>query len=81
VPGYVFVGWFGIGAPKGTPAQLVGKLNREINAGLADATMKQRLAEMGATPHVVSPGQYAEFLAAETEKFAKAVRISGAKVE
>lgn len=81
VPGYVFVGWFGIGAPKGTPAQLVEKLNREINAGLADATMKQRLAEFGATPHVVAPGPYAEFVAAETERFAKAVRISGAKVE
>lgn len=81
VPGYVFLGWFGIGAPKGTPPQLVEKLNREINAGLADAAMKQRFAEMGATPHAVTPGQYAEFLAAETERFAKAVRISGARVE
>jgi len=81
VPGYVFVGWFGIGAPKGTPPQLVEKLNREINAGLADAAMKQRFAEMGATPHVVTPAKYAEFLAAETERFARAVKISGARVE
>lgn len=81
VPGYVFVGWFGIGAPKGTPAALVEKLNREINAGLADAAMKRRLAEFGATPHVFSPDQYAKFLAAETERFAHVVRISGAKVE
>lgn len=81
VPGYVFVGWFGIGAPKGTSPQIVEKLNREINAGLADATMKQRFAELGASAHVVSPAQYAAFIAAETEKFAKAVRISGAKVD
>jgi tripartite-type tricarboxylate transporter receptor subunit TctC len=81
VPGYVFIGWFGIGAPKGTPAHIVEKLNREINAGLADAAMKQRFAELGASPQLVSPAQYAEFIAAETEKFAKVVQISGAKVE
>jgi tripartite-type tricarboxylate transporter receptor subunit TctC len=77
----VFVGWFGIGAPKGTSAQIVEKLNREINAGLADATMKRRFADLGATPQFVSPAQYAAFVAAETEKFSKAVKISGAKVE
>jgi tripartite-type tricarboxylate transporter receptor subunit TctC len=81
LPGYVFVGWFGIGAPKGTSAQIVEKLNREINAGLADATMKKRFADLGATPQIVSPAQYAAFVAAETEKFAKAVKFSGAKVE
>jgi tripartite-type tricarboxylate transporter receptor subunit TctC len=81
VPGYVFVGWFGIGAPKGTPAPIVEKLNREINAGLADATMKQRFADLGASAHVVTPSQYAAFIAAETEKFARAVRISGARVD
>lgn len=81
VPGYVFVGWFGIGAPKGTSAQIVEKLNREINAGLADTTMKRLFAELGASPQFVSPVQYAEFLTAETAKFAKAVQISGAKVE
>ncbi len=81
VPGYVFIGWFGIGAPKGTPPQIVEKLNREINAGLADATMKQRFAELGASPQIVSPAQYAEFIAAETGKFAEAVKISAAKVE
>jgi tripartite-type tricarboxylate transporter receptor subunit TctC len=81
VPGYVFVGWFGIGAPKGTPAQIVEKLNREINAGLTEATMKQRFADLGAAAHVVSPAQYFEFITAETEKFGKAVRISGARVD
>jgi tripartite-type tricarboxylate transporter receptor subunit TctC len=81
LPGYVFVGWFGIGAPKGTPAQIVEKLNREINAGLADAPMQKRLADLGATPQLVSPAQYAAFIATETDKFAEAVKISGAKVE
>jgi tripartite-type tricarboxylate transporter receptor subunit TctC len=81
IPGYAFVGWFGIGAPKGTPTQIVEKLNREINAGLADATMKRRFAELGAIPQFASPAAYAAFIAVETEKFSKAVKISGAKVE
>jgi len=81
LPGYVFVGWFGIGAPKGTSAQIVEKLNRDINAGLADATMRRRFADLGAMPQFVSPAQYAAFVAAETEKFAKVVKLSGAKVE
>jgi tripartite-type tricarboxylate transporter receptor subunit TctC len=81
LPGYVFVGWFGVGAPKGTSTQIVERLNREINAGLTDATMKRRFADLGAAPQVVSPSEYAAFVAAETEKFAKAVKFSGAKVE
>src|SRR5262249_19831854 len=81
LPGYVFVGWFGIGAPKGTPAQIIEKLNREINAGLADTAMQQRFADLGATPQFFSPAQYAAFIATETDKFAEAVKISGAKVE
>jgi tripartite-type tricarboxylate transporter receptor subunit TctC len=81
LPGYVFVGWFGIGAPKGTSAQIIEKLNREVNAGLADATMKRRFADLGATPQFVSPAQYTAFVAAETEKFAEAVKFSGAKAE
>jgi tripartite-type tricarboxylate transporter receptor subunit TctC len=81
LPGYEFVGWFGIGAPKGTSSQIVEKLNREINAGLADPTMKSRFADFGARPQPVSPAQYAAFVAAEAEKFAKAVKFSGAKVD
>jgi tripartite-type tricarboxylate transporter receptor subunit TctC len=81
LPGYEFVGWFGVGAPKGTPAEIVEKLNREINAGLADATMTRRFADLGATPQSVSPAQYSAFVAAETEKFAKAVKFSGARAE
>jgi tripartite-type tricarboxylate transporter receptor subunit TctC len=81
LPGYEFIGWFGIGAPKGTPEQIVEKLNREINAGLADATMKKRFSELGAAPQFASPTQYSAFVAAETEKFAKAVKFSGARAE
>jgi tripartite-type tricarboxylate transporter receptor subunit TctC len=81
VPGYETSGWFGIGAPKSTSIEIVNKLNREINAGLASATMQTRLSDLGATPHIASPAQYAAFVAAETEKWAKAVKFSGAKVE
>jgi tripartite-type tricarboxylate transporter receptor subunit TctC len=81
VPGYETNGWFGVGAPKGTPAQIVEKLNREINAGLANAAMRTRLADLGATPHIVNPAQYSTFVAAETAKWARAVKFSGAKVE
>lgn len=81
VPGYETNGWFGVGVPKGTPAQIVEKLNREINAGLANATMRTRLADLGATPHIVSPAQYSAFVAAETAKWARAVKFSGARVE
>jgi tripartite-type tricarboxylate transporter receptor subunit TctC len=81
LPGYEFIGWFGIGAPKGTPPQIIEKLNREINAGLADATMKKRFSELGAAPQFASPAQYSAFVAAETEKFAKAVKFSGARAE
>lgn len=79
--GYEFVGWFGIGAPKGTPPQIIEKLNREINAGLADGVMQRRFTDLGATPQLVSPAQYSVFVASETEKFAKAVRFSGARVD
>lgn len=81
VAGYETTGWFGIGAPKGTPASIVERLNREINAGLADASIQARLAAIGASPHVVTPAEYAAFVAAETSKWARAVKFSGAKVD
>jgi tripartite-type tricarboxylate transporter receptor subunit TctC len=81
VPDYETVGWFGIGAPKGTPAAIVERLNREVNAGLTTATLANRFIELGATPHVATPAEYAAFVAAETEKWAKAVKFSGAKVD
>jgi tripartite-type tricarboxylate transporter receptor subunit TctC len=81
VPGFEVSAWFGVGVPKGTPAALVERLNREINAGLADPKIKARLADLGATPMVVTPAQLTAHVAAETEKWGKAVRFSGAKVD
>jgi tripartite-type tricarboxylate transporter receptor subunit TctC len=81
VPGYDMSGWFGVVAPKGTPATIVARLNREINAGLADARMKARFAEFGASTIVVTPDEFASYLAVETENWAKAVKFSGARVE
>jgi tripartite-type tricarboxylate transporter receptor subunit TctC len=81
VPGYDTNGWFGVGAPKGTPRPIIERLNREINAGLADAKMKARFAELGASTIVATPAEFATYLGAETEKWAKAVQFSGAKVD
>jgi tripartite-type tricarboxylate transporter receptor subunit TctC len=81
VPGYDMSGWFGVVAPKGTPATIVARLNRAINAGLADARMKARFAEFGASTIVVTPDEFASYLAVETENWAKAVKFSGARVE
>lgn len=79
VPGYDASVWFGIGAPKNTPAEIVDKLNREINAGLADPKMKARLADLGATALTGSPADFGKLIAEETEKWAKVVKFSGAK--
>jgi tripartite-type tricarboxylate transporter receptor subunit TctC len=81
VPGYEAIIWYGVGAPQGTPADVVGKLNREINAALASPKIKSRLAELGSSPIVASPEEFGAFVRAETEKWEKVVRLSGTKVE
>jgi tripartite-type tricarboxylate transporter receptor subunit TctC len=81
VPGYEASGWVGIGAPKNTPVEIIEKLNREINAGLADPKIKARLADIGTTPFAGSPADFGKFIAEETEKWGKVVKFSGAKVE
>jgi tripartite-type tricarboxylate transporter receptor subunit TctC len=81
VPGYEATAWFGIGAPRNTPADIIAKLNGEINAGLADAKIKDRVADMGGEPMPMSPADFAKFIADETEKWGKVVRAAGIKAE
>ena len=81
VPDYEASNWFGVGAPKATPAEIVDKLNTEINAGLADPKIKARLADLGETPLVGSPADFGKFIADETEKWGKVVKFAGVKAD
>jgi tripartite-type tricarboxylate transporter receptor subunit TctC len=80
VPGYE-ASTYGIDAPKNTPAEIVQKLNREINAALADPKMKARLADLGGVPMSMTPAEFGKFIADETEKWAKVVKFAGIKAE
>ena len=79
VPGYEASAWYGVGAPKNTPGEIIDRLNKEINAGLADPKMKVRLAELGGTVLPGSPADFGRLIAEETEKWAKVVKFSGAR--
>jgi len=81
IPGYEASSWFGVAAPKNTPTEVVDKLNREINAGLADDKVKARLADMGGMLLAGSPADYRTLIAAETEKWGKVIRAAGIKAE
>ena len=81
VPGYEATAWFGIGMPKGTPAEIIEKLNAETNRALSDPKMLARLAELGGKPIRGTPQDFGKVIAAETAKWAKVVIFSGAKVE
>jgi tripartite-type tricarboxylate transporter receptor subunit TctC len=81
VPGYEASNWYGVGAPKATPAEIVEKLNKEINAGLADPNMKARLVDLGGTVLAGSPADFGKLIAEETEKWGKVVKFSGAKAD
>ena len=81
VPGYEASGPFGLGAPKDTPPAIIDKLNREINAVLADPKVKARLAELGSEPLTGSPAEIGKMLAGETEKWAKVIKAANIKVE
>jgi tripartite-type tricarboxylate transporter receptor subunit TctC len=71
VPGYETSTWFGVGAPKATPAEIVDTLNKEVNAALDDPKMKARLADLGGTPLPGSPADFGRLIAEETEKWAR----------
>ena len=79
VPGYEASFWTGIAAPKGTPADIVDKLNKAVNAALADPVVKGRLAEWGATSLAGSPAEFGKFIADETEKWGKVIRAANIK--
>jgi tripartite-type tricarboxylate transporter receptor subunit TctC len=81
VPGYEASAWYGIGAPKGTPAEIVDRLNREVNAILAEPATKARLAELGASLLPGSPADFGKLVADETEKWGSVIRFAGIKAE
>jgi tripartite-type tricarboxylate transporter receptor subunit TctC len=81
IPGYETSSWYGIGAPKDTPPEIIARLNREIAAGLENETVKERLAESNAAPMPLTSGQFGAHITAETEKWAKVVRAVGIKAD
>jgi tripartite-type tricarboxylate transporter receptor subunit TctC len=81
VPGYEASAWQGVGAPKNTPIEIIEKLNEEINAIVADHEIKRRLGDLGGVPMRMTPPEFGKFIVAETEKWGKVVKFSGAKVK
>jgi tripartite-type tricarboxylate transporter receptor subunit TctC len=81
LPGYEASGWFGVGAPKKTPPQVIQKLNKEINAGLGDPKLKARLANLGGTALAGSPADFGRLIDDETEKWAKVIKFANIKPE
>ncbi len=81
VAGYEANSWCGLGAPKGTPDEIIQRLNREINAGLADPAVKERLASVSTTPIFFTPAQFGAYVAGEVEKWGKVIRTAGVRPE
>ncbi len=81
VPGYEASAWFGLGAPKGTPPEIIELLNKEVNAAVADANVRARLVDMGGMMINGTPAEFGKIVVEETEKWAKVVKFSGAKAE
>ena len=81
VPGYEASGWFGVGAPSNTPVEIIDKLNKEIDAGVADPKMKARLVDLGGIALTGSPSDFGKLIVEETEKWGKVVKLSGAKLD
>jgi tripartite-type tricarboxylate transporter receptor subunit TctC len=81
LPGYEASAWYGVGAPSGTPAEIVQKLNKELNAAFVDPRTKARIAEIGGTPLPGSAGDFGRFIAKEVKKWDKVVEFSGVKIK
>jgi len=81
LPGYEAVIWYGVGVPQGTPADIVRRLNREINAGLASAKIQSQLTELGSTPLVTSAEAFGAFVRSETEKWEQVIKVSSTRVQ
>jgi tripartite-type tricarboxylate transporter receptor subunit TctC len=81
VPGYEVIAWYGLGAPRATPASTIAALNKAVNASLAEPTIANRIRELGGEPMIMSPRELDAFVAADTDKWAKAVKFSGATVD
>jgi tripartite-type tricarboxylate transporter receptor subunit TctC len=79
VPGYEANGWGGVGAPKDTPAEIIDTLNSAINAAIADSAIRSRITDLGSVPMPMMASDFAKFIAAETEKWAKVIRFAGIK--
>jgi tripartite-type tricarboxylate transporter receptor subunit TctC len=81
VPGYEASAWFGMGAPKGTPAAIIEKINKTVNEALVDPKVVAKLAELGGVPLTGSPEDFGKVMASETEKWSKAVKFAGISIE
>jgi tripartite-type tricarboxylate transporter receptor subunit TctC len=79
VSGYEVSAWYGMGARTGTPSEVIDKINKEINAGLADTKLETRIADFGGTPFALSPAQFGKFIAEETEKWRKVIQAANIK--
>jgi tripartite-type tricarboxylate transporter receptor subunit TctC len=76
LPGYEATAWYGVCAPRNTGAEIVGRLNKEINAGLADAKLRARLAELGSSPFIASPAEFGKYLAEQSDKWGRVVKAA-----
>jgi tripartite-type tricarboxylate transporter receptor subunit TctC len=81
LPGYESTAWFGFGAPKGTPFEIIDRLNKEINAGLADPIVRARLADLGVIVMAGSPADFGKFIGDETDKWGKVVKFANIRVK
>jgi tripartite-type tricarboxylate transporter receptor subunit TctC len=81
VPGYEASTWYGLCAPKGTPAEIVERLNKEVNSALADSNLKARLTDLGAEPLSMTPAEFKKLVTDETEKWGKVVKVAGIKAD